>query len=132
MKVLLDTHVWFWLLEDPDALPPQVRRILSDPAHVPFGLCSISLWEMAKLIQKRRIRLTIPTPEWFARALPPGLIRIYPLTESVAVNSTFLPDGFASDPADEIIVATARLQNLTLLTADKRIRRYPHVRTLWR
>jgi PIN domain nuclease of toxin-antitoxin system len=132
VKFLLDTHVWFWLLENPEAIPTSVRRCLTDSKNIPFGLCSISLWEVAKLVQKGRIKLTIPLADWFAQALTPGLIRLYPLTESISINSTTLPDGFSSDPADEMIVATARLYNLTLITADKRILSYPHVKTLWK
>jgi len=132
VKLLLDTHVWIWLLENPSEFPPHVRRCLTESGNLPFGLCSISLWETAKLVQKGRLQLTIPLADWLAQALTPGMVRIYPLTESIAVHSTILPDGFTSDPADEMIVATARLYNLTLITADKRILGYPHVKTLWR
>lgn len=132
MKLLLDTHVWFWLLEKPEMIPPSIRQILTDINNVPFGICSISLWEVSKLVQKGRIKLTIPLTDWFSQALTPGFIRIYPLTESISIHSTTLPDEFSSDPADEMIVATARLYNLTLITADKRILSYPHIKTLWK
>ncbi|OQA23980.1 MAG: Ribonuclease VapC22 [Verrucomicrobia bacterium ADurb.Bin345] len=131
MKFVLDTHTWFWSLADWHALPPRARTVLSNPRHAPFGLAAISLWELAKLVEKGRITLTIPVSEWIRRAQDPDLITILPLTGQVAIDSTTLPDGFHSDPADELIIATARLHNATLITADKRIQRYGSVKTLW-
>lgn len=131
MNFILDTHAWFWSLADLSAIPPKVRAVLQNPRNTPFGLAAISLWEFSKLVEKGRITLTIPVSEWLSRALDPEMIRVLPLTPQVAVDSTALPDGFRSDPADELIVATTRLHNATLITADKRIRRYPSVKTLW-
>jgi PIN domain nuclease of toxin-antitoxin system len=131
MKYVLDTHAWFWSLTDPDQLPAKVRGILENPRNAPFGLAAISLWELAKLVEKGRITLTIPLSEWITRALDPALVEILPLTPQVAIDSTTLPENFHSDPADELIIATARLHDATLITADKKIHGYRSVKTLW-
>jgi PIN domain nuclease of toxin-antitoxin system len=131
MKYVLDTHAWFWGLADWNRLPAKVRAVLENPSNAPFGLSAISLWELAKLVERGRITLTIPLSEWIARALDPDLVEVLPLTQQVAVDSTTLPGDFHSDPADEIIVATARLHDATLITADKRVRAYESVKTLW-
>ena len=131
MKYLLDTHAWFWSLTDPDQLPAKVRSVFENPRNVPFGLAAISLWELAKLVEKGRITLTIPLSEWVRRATDPEVIEILPLTPQVAIDSTTLPGGFHSDPADELIIATTRLHDATLITADRRIQGYGSVKTLW-
>lgn len=128
---VLDTHAWFWAMQNPDRLPAPVRKVLVDVACLPMELSAISLWEMAKLAQKGRIRLTIPLQEWMAHATHPDMVRVIPLSPEIVTESTVLPAGFSSDPADELIVATARIRHATLITCDERIRRYPHVRTLW-
>jgi PIN domain nuclease of toxin-antitoxin system len=132
MKYVLDTHAWFWSLTDPDQLPSKVRSVLENPRNAPFGLAAISLWELAKLVEKRRITLTIPLSEWISRALDPALIEVLPLTPQVAVDSTTLPGNFHSDPADELIIATTRLHDATLITADRKIHGYGSVKTLWK
>ncbi len=131
MKYVLDTHAWFWSLTDPDQLPAKVRAALENPRNAPFGLAAISLWELSKLVEKARITLTIPLAEWIRRATDPDLITILPLTEQVAVDSTTLPGNFRSDPADELIIATTRLHDATLITADRKILAYGSVKTLW-
>lgn len=131
MKYVLDTHTWFWSLAGWDHLPPKVRGILENPRNAPFGLAAISVWELAKLVEKERISLTIPLSDWIQRALDPDLIELLSLSPQIAIDSTTLPGGFHSDPADELIIATARLNNATLITADKRILAYDSVKTFW-
>jgi PIN domain nuclease of toxin-antitoxin system len=131
MKYLFDTHAWFWSLEMLDRLPAGVRAVLSNPGNAPFGISVMSLWEFAKLVQKGRIKLTVPVQEWVRRALDPDLLELVPLSAEIAVDSAMLPDGFCSDPVDEILVATARLHGAMLITADKKLRSYRHVKTFW-
>ena len=131
MKYVLDTHTWFWSLAGWDHLPAKVRGILENPRNAPFGLAAISVWELAKLVEKERITLTIPLSDWIQRALDPDLIELLPLSPQIAVDATTLPGDFHSDPADELIIATARLNNATLITADKRILAYDSVKTFW-
>ncbi|MFH0953556.1 MAG: type II toxin-antitoxin system VapC family toxin [Verrucomicrobiota bacterium] len=131
MKYVLDTHAWFWALTEPGRIPASVRKALENPRNAPHGLSAISVWELAKLVQKGRIRLTIPLSDWMARALDPDWIELIPLSPQICVDSTALPGGFHADPADELIVATARSAGAALVTADKHLRSYPSVKSEW-
>jgi PIN domain nuclease of toxin-antitoxin system len=131
MKYLLDTHVWYWLMETPEKIPGAVRKIIAQKTSVPFGVSAISLWEIAKLEEKGKINFNIPLQRWMREALDPGFMKRVELDEQVAAESTRLPEEFHRDPADQMIVATARVHNLTLITADRKILSYRHVKTLW-
>ena len=131
MRYLLDTHTLIWALEAPERLPAQVQAILGDPANLPFGVAAISPWEIALLSTHGRLQLGRPVSDWLAAALHPDFVSLLPLLPAIAVDSCTLPGSFHADPADRMIVATARHHGLTLLTADAAIRAYPHLRTLW-
>ena len=131
MRYLLDTHVWYWLMETPEKVPPKVRRVIQQAGSTPFGLSAISLWEIAKLDEKKKIDFKIQLQHWIKDALDPQFVQKLELDEQVAIESTRLPDDFHRDPSDQIIVATARVHNLTLITADRKILDYRHVKTLW-
>ena len=131
MKNLLDTHVWYWLMETPEKIPGAVRKIIGQKTSIPFGVSAISLWEIAKLEEKGKINFNIPLQRWMREALDPGFMKRLELDEQVAAESTRLPEEFHRDPADQMIVATARVHNLTLITADRKILSYRHVKTLW-
>ena len=132
MKYLLDTHSWFWLLEDFEKLPPKTRAALEDGDSYPVGISAISIWEIAMLEQRKRIVLKGKLEKWLQPALNSEWFDLIPLSPEISVASTRLPGGFKSDPADEIIIATARVHEATLITADQAIRKYRHVKTLWR
>lgn len=90
----------------------------------------ISCWEVAKLVELGRLDLDRPVQEWLALALAPPEIRLIELTPRIAVASTQLPGPFHRDPADQIIVATARIYDVEVFTVDRRILAYAHVRTV--
>ena len=92
---------------------------------------AISIWEVAKLVEKNKIRLSVGMDQWVAQALDMHQFQFLPLSPEIAIESTRLPPPFHQDPADQIIVASARLFDATLLTVDQLILDYPHVRTLW-
>ena len=98
--------------------------------HLKNGFPAISCWELAKLVEKKRLGLAIHPLIWMKRSLKEGNIRMAELTPEIAVESTMLSN-FHSDPADQIIVATARILGLPLITSDKRILSYPDLETLW-
>ena len=131
MKYLLDTHVWIWLFEGSTELPLETAQLLKDSANAPLGLSAISPWEVAKKSSIGKIRLSMPLREWIISSTTNPGIRIYPLTPEVAAESNFLPGKFHNDPADQIIVATARVFDLTIITRDKNILSYPYVRSFW-
>lgn len=131
MRYLLDTHTLIWALEAPEQLPARIQALLSDPANLPFGVAAITPWEIAMLASRGRLQLGRPVSEWLAAALNPDFVSLLPLLPPIAVDSCTLPGSFHADPADRMIVATARHHGLTLLTADAAIQAYPHLRTLW-
>jgi len=131
MRYLLDTHTLIWALEAPEQLPAPIQALLSDPANLPFGVAAITPWEIAMLASRGRLQLGRPVSDWLAAALNPDFVSLLPLLPPIAVDSCTLPGSFHADPADRMIVATARHHGLTLLTADAAIRAYPHLRTLW-
>jgi len=132
MKYLLDTHAWIWWNMNPRMLSSKARSVISDGSrYEEILLSAISLWEFCKLLQKGRLCISIDPEQWIETAMEiPGL-RLVPLTPSIAYASTVLPGPFHEDPADQIITATAREENATVITKDKRILKYGHVRSLW-
>jgi len=132
MRFLLDTHVWVWWHVHPENLSRKVHALIADPkGYEELLLSAISVWEFCKLLEKGRLGISCHPEEWLATALAMPKLRLVPLSPAIAYRSTVLPQPFSSDPADQIIVATAREEKATLLTKDEVIRRYPHVRTLW-
>jgi PIN domain nuclease of toxin-antitoxin system len=123
--ILLDTHVLIWSLQDADALGPEAR-ILLDEEILAEGLMisAITVWEIALLAKKSRIALGMDVLKWIEDALAlPGLI-LGALDPPIAVGSVMLPGDLHNDPANRIIIATARQHNLPLLTADQAILDY--------
>ncbi len=132
MIYVLDTHVWIWWHSEPDNISPKVRNFLGATKNYDKLLLSaISPWELSKLVEKGRIDLYSELDEWIDCALKMPKLRIAPLTPRIAYRSTVLPGKFHSDPADQIIVATAREESATIITKDKRIRKYRYVKTFW-
>ena len=86
---------------------------------------------MRKLLEKRRLAIACDAEEWIRRAMELPKLRLVPLTPAIACHSTTLPPPFHDDPADQIIVATAREESAAIVTSDRRIRSYPHVKSLW-
>ena len=125
--ILLDTHIWIWGVLGSARLPQEYFDYVQEHEAGELGVSVISCWEIAKLIQGNRIALPLPIGEWLTQALSYPGIRLLALSPEVAVESTQLPGVFHRDPADQIIVATARLYNCPLVTLDTKIRAYPHV-----
>ena len=126
---LLDTNVWLWMVERPVTIPEKILPIVNNPLNYPFALSAISVWEVAKKVSLGKLGLSVPISDWMKKATNKTYIQILPLSVEVAVESTQLPGEFHKDPADQIIVATARQYNLIILTADRLILNYPHVKT---
>lgn len=96
-----------------------------------FLLSAISVWEFCKLLEKGRLQLTCPGDFWIREALKMPRLQVVELTPGIAFQSTVLPQPVHDDPADQIILATAREANAVILTKDRLLARYPHVKTLW-
>ena len=130
MRFLLDTHVWIWINSFPENLSPSVVEKLENLSpNDALLLSSISLWEVCKLVERGKIKLFADLEEWVLQAVEiPGL-QVIPLDFRVFYKSTTLPGTFHRDPADQMIVATARLHDATIITKDRLILDYPHVKT---
>lgn len=127
---LLDTNIWLWMVEEPSHIPAQMADIVKSANNYPFFLSAISVWEVAKKVSLGKLGLSIPIQAWIEKATNDTYISILPLSIQVSLESTQLPGKFHNDPADQIIVATARYHNLTILTADQLIQSYSHVKTV--
>ena len=132
--VLLDTHVWLWLINADPTLSVRVRRAVTHAAVESRVLVSaISVWEVGMLEAKGRIRLGKDCEAWVREALALPGVRLVPVDERVALSSTRLPGDFHGDPADRLLVATARAVDATLATRDAAILAYGregYVRTI--
>ncbi|MCB1827288.1 MAG: type II toxin-antitoxin system VapC family toxin [Coxiellaceae bacterium] len=122
---LLDTHAWLWYVVGDKAVSIANRKLLESAAQENrLYMAAISLWEIAMLEKKSRITLERETLEWVQDSLALSHVEMIELTPSIAVESARLPGEFHGDPADRLIVATARIKGFTLLTRDKRIIEY--------
>ncbi len=131
MKALLDTHILLWWLGTGTRLSAaQWNVIESAGPNEPLWVSEITLWEIATLHSLGRIELRLPLRDWLEKATAPPLVRRFGISPAVAAEVAVLPDSFHRDPADRIIVATARVLGATLLTKDQRIRRAKLVPTL--
>lgn len=131
IKYLLDTHVWLWLLTCPEKLSPATQSVLQDKRGGPFGLAAISPWEVAKKASLGKLKFEIPLRDWLMSSTKLEDINILPMSPEISFESCHLPGNFHRDPADQIIVATARLHRLILITRDQKLLEYEHVDTLW-
>ncbi len=132
MKYMLDTHTWIWWHMNPQKLSEKVKKIIGNRnRYDELLLSAISPWEFSKLLEKKRIGISCDPEDWMNSALDMPKFRLVPLSPVLAYRSTVLPQPFHNDPADQIIVATAREENAIILTKDERILTYKNVRTLW-
>ena len=122
MMALLDTHVLIWWLDDIERLSSAQKGVVESASiDSPLLVSDISLLEIATLHSLGRLRLRIPLREWLEKATAPPLVRRQGISPAIAAESAALPDSFHRDPADRILVATARVIGATLLTHDRRI-----------
>jgi PIN domain nuclease of toxin-antitoxin system len=119
VKLLLDTHIWLWSLLEPARLTRRVARALEDEENE-LWLSPISVWELLILVEKGRLTLDLPVEQWIERAMKAGALKEAPITQEVALETrrVALPH---RDPADRFIAATARVFDLTLVTADRNL-----------
>jgi PIN domain nuclease of toxin-antitoxin system len=128
--IVLDTHTWIWWVHgDKQLTETQRAAILANEDDV-IGVSAISCWEIAKLVEYGRLKFSVKLETWFEQALSYPGIQVLPLTPEIAIESTRLPGEFHRDPADQIIVATARRYDCPLVTSDDKILNYSHVKTI--
>jgi PIN domain nuclease of toxin-antitoxin system len=129
--ILVDTHVVVWLAFDHDRLSKKARAAIDDARRNGDGLaiCDITLLELATLFRKGRIRLDISI-ESFLEEVEARFV-VLPISGRACVRALGLPAAYPKDPADRMIGATALVEGLSLLTADREIRQAQAVRTIW-
>lgn len=128
--IVLDTHIWVWWVHGDSSLAASTRTLLDSSEHAGIGVCAISCWEVAKLVERGRLTLPCPVIHWIEQALAYPGVRLLELSPRISAESTQLPGTFHRDPADQIIVATARVLDVPLVTADGKILAYPHVKLI--
>ena len=126
MKILLDTHVLIWAVEKPEELGKNSKSLIEDGKNEIF-ISPISTLEIAQLISSGRIELNQTLNSWIKKALRNLKAETVPFTHETAETAYRMQEPFHKDPADRILVATAVLENLSLMTADERILNYKHV-----
>lgn len=131
--ILLDTHAWIWYLAAPDRLSGKARNAIEAQIGRPGAVqvSSISAWELAMLVERGRLKLSMEAEAWLAHAEVLPFLCFVPLDNRIALASVRLPPSVPPDPADRIIVATAMLAGIPLVTADKRLRKCGVVKTIW-
>ncbi|HQS82662.1 MAG TPA: type II toxin-antitoxin system VapC family toxin [Thiobacillus sp.] len=131
--IILDTHALLWWASGDTGQLSAVaaQAIEAELNGGQIRVSSISAWELAMLVAKGRIALSMDIGEWLSIVSQIEAVSFMPVDNEIAVKSVELPGEFHKDPADRIIVATARKLAAPLVTADDKIRGYPHVRTIW-
>lgn len=131
--IMADTHALLWWATGD-------RRQLSSRAHKALQtelkggrivVSSISAWELAMLVQRGRLSLSMDVSGWLKTLMQIEAIHFVPVDNDIALQSVALPGDFHQDPADRIIVATARHLSIPLVSADEKIRSYPHLKVVW-
>ncbi len=129
--IVIDTHVWLWLLHEPSQLSNSARECIDrEESQNGILVSAISVWEIAVKYSIGKLSLPLPVDDWYALAKCHSRIIIESLNPEDEISSTQLP-GFHKDPADRIIVAMARRYDIPLITCDNNILKYPHVKTIW-
>lgn len=128
--IILDTHIWIWWNQDSPKLTSFQKEIIDSSRTDGIGISTISLLEISRLVNRGRLVLPKPLNEWFSIALAEEGILLIPITPVIAIESYSLPGEFHKDPADRIIVATARTYDCPLITNDSNILSYPHVKLI--
>jgi PIN domain nuclease of toxin-antitoxin system len=129
---LLDTHVWLWWNMHPEKLSARARNLIANNAkYEELLLSAISVWEFCKLLQKKKLEISIDPEDWIRIGLEMPKLRLVSLSPSITYRSTVLPQPFHDDPADQIIVASTLEENATIITSDQRILNYKSVLSIW-
>ena len=130
--IVLDTHVLIWWVTGDASLSKKARTAID--RQMPDGeivVSSITAWEIAMLVRQNRLYLAMDVAGWLATVAEIEGLRFVPVDNEVMLNSVELPGTFHKDPADRMIVATARKLAAPLVTKDEKIRAYRHVQTIW-
>ncbi len=130
--IVLDTHVWVWWVSGAAPLTPRAEETITEAVDArAVHISCISSWEVAQLVARGRLELTMDVADWIARSESLPFVNFVPVDNRIAVRATRLPGQLHSDPADRIIISTSQVLGARLVTRDERLWKYPHVETVW-
>lgn len=131
--IVLDTHALVWWVASPARLPAKARRLLDGVVESGGAVAasSISVWEVAMLVDRGRLELTVPVDDWISHLEALPFLQFVPVDNRVAARAVTLEKFPYRDPADRMIVATALGLGARLITADARLRAYRPLQTVW-
>jgi PIN domain nuclease of toxin-antitoxin system len=130
--IVLDTHALVWWVSEDKRLSPSARAAITQSKSAGDVLVSaFSFWEISLLVTLGRLAVAPDLTSWLWRVYRIVGLRIVPVDHEIAVQSVLLPGEFHKDPADRLIVATAMRFSVPVVSADHKIRSYPHVETIW-
>ena len=131
--IIIDTHILIWWVNGDKCLSNTVAKAIERAidSNGEVIISAISAWEVTMLIQKGRLILNMDIENWLDEIAHIDGVRFAPIDSEIALKSALLPGNFHKDPADRMIVATARKLAIPLATADKKILAYEHVKTIW-
>ena len=132
--IVLDTHALVWWVNADGRLSEAAQEAIEAERNAEDGqllVSAITAWEIAMLVQRGRLVLSMDVEEWLATVASIDGVYFVPVNSAVAVQSVRLPGNFHADPADRIITALARHHAVPVVTADRKIQGYPHVKAIW-
>lgn len=130
--IVLDTHAWVWLVSNPELLSKTAKEAVDASIEKKeVFVSSISAWEVALLVGKGRLKLTMDVIEWIGKSEKLPFLTFLPVDNAIAVKSVALPEPLHHDPADRIIIATAITIGASVATKDQKILDYPYAKSIW-
>ncbi|MCG1042678.1 type II toxin-antitoxin system VapC family toxin [Mycetohabitans sp. B8] len=130
--IVVDTHALVWWASGDDALSNKAKAAIErelDGGQIIVS--AISAWEIAMLVEREKLVLSMDVASWLTTVCAIDAVRFVPVDVEIGLKSIALPGEFHQDPADRMIVATARKLAVPLVTRDEKIRVYKHVKTIW-
>lgn len=127
--ILLDTHAWIYMMDDPKRLGRGARKAIAKTERI--GVAAVSMWELALLVEKGRVKLDRELLEWIRDALAQPRVELVPLLPAIVATAHQLRGALEGDPADRIIVATALVEGVKLVTKDNAITESGVVPVVW-
>jgi PIN domain nuclease of toxin-antitoxin system len=130
--IVLDTHTLVWWVTNDSSLSKKARAAIErERAGGEIVVSAISAWEIAMLVERETLAFSMDVESWLATVQQIPGVRFAPIDVDISTKSVRLPGEFHKDPADRLIVATARKFGVPLVTKDLKIRAYAHVKTIW-
>ncbi len=130
--IILDTHVLIFWLSNPEKLSRKASEIIKRAVNnKEVYVSSISVWEIAMLVSKGRLELTMDVKDWIITVESLSFLHFVPVNNNISIKSVQLRDYVYKDPVDRIIIATSVALNAPLITKDDKILKYPYVKAFW-